>query len=417
MKKKIIFFLLAVLLVMSLAVPAMAAATCYISGPKEVRAGDTVTVTFYASGDVTGINGSIQFDSEVLTLQGYTPRIGGSWLTEFSGNNFMSYDNSMSEPLGGDKAIFSATFQVSADVQPGTSVSVTASGVTLSNRKGDLFSGSVMWSKTVSQPYSDNADLESLSVEGFALEPAFDPEVQEYSFSVPFETAKLKISAKAQHANAKVSVSGTSLAENTNNKLVITVTAENGAKKDYVLKVWRPKDPNYEPSSVNFLEELTVENFLISPAFTPEQMDYAVYLPNEVESIQLNAKPTDGRAKVEVPTIENIPVGKTTYEVTVTAENGDVRIYTVTTFRAEPFLGPYVEPEETEPATEPTEATTEPTEATTEATTEPTTEPTAAPVEENSSMSGKTMGILWILSLVAAFLGGIVAPMLLFKQD
>lgn len=417
MKKNVVFFLVALLLVTLLAVPAMAAGSCYMAGPDVVRAGDTVTVTFYAGGGIYGGSGSVSFDSSLLTLQGYTPKLGGNWAVEFSGNSFVFYDNSMSTPLNGTAAIFSATFQVGAQVAPGTSLSISANNVVLSDGQSDQAMGSAGWSKTVAAPLNDNANLESLTVAGYDLYPDFNPNVVNYNFSVPYETTKLSVSAKTQDPNAKVSVTGVTLAENATNKVVVTVTAENGATKEYVILVWRPQDPNYEPSGVNTLAELSVENFLISPAFAPEKMDYAVFLPNEVESIQVSAKPTDGKAKVELPAIENIPVGKSTYEIVVTAENEDVRIYTITTFRAEPFLGPNAVPEEpTEPAEEPTTApTTEPTEAPTEPT-EATTVPTTAPVVEKNG-SNNMNGILWILSVVAAFLGGLVVPMLIFKKE
>ena len=409
--KKIVVAFLAVALLLALAAPAMAAASCYFSGPKEVRAGETITLTFYADGNVTGINGSISYDAAKLTLKEYKPLIGGTWAVEFAGNNFICYDNSMENPLGGGKAIFSATFQVSAELTPGTEVVVTASGVTMSNSQGDEYSGSVQWSTNLSQPKSDNANLAALTLSNATISPAFDPNVTEYKTSVPFEVSTLKLSAAAAHAGAKVSIGNTALAENATSDVTITVTAENGATKVYHIYTWRPADPNYEPSEVSTLQSLEAEGFLLSPVFVPEQMDYAVYLPNEVQTLKLTAKPTDAKAKVEIPTIENIPLGKNTYEVVVTAENGNIRIYTVTTFRAEPFQGPYVTPEETEPATEPTtEPTAEPTE--TEA---PTTQP--APSNSGTQSSGKNTGLLWILSVVAAFLGGFVVPTLMWNRE
>lgn len=178
-----------------------------------------------------------------------------------------------------------------------------------------------------------------------------------------------------------------------------------------------------EPLSANAdLESLNVEGFLLSPAFDSEQKNYAVYLPNEVQSLRVTARVADYRASLVLPTIENIPVGRTTYEILVTAQNGDVKIYTITTFRAEPMQDPNEIPEETEPATEPeTEPTTEPT---TEATTEPTTEPTVRSAADSGDesaaperMSNVWTGVLWIGSVIAAFVGGLVAPLLIWSRE
>ena len=60
-------------------------------------------------------------------------------------------------------------------------------------------------------------------------------------------------------------------------------------------------------------------------------------------------------------------------------------------------------PEETEPETEPTE------------TKAPAVVPSSGSV--TNRLSGKTVGALWILSVVAAFLGGFIAPMLLWNRE
>lgn len=411
MKKNVVFFLVALLLVTLLAVPAMAAGSCYMTGPDVVRAGDTVTVTFYAGGGIYGGSGSVSYDSG-LTLQGYTPKLGGNWAVEFNGNSFVFYDNSMSNPLNGTAAIFSATFQVNADVAPGTSLSISANNVVLSDGQSDQAMGGAGWSKNVAEPLSDNADLATLTVSNATITPGFAAGVTEYRASVPFETGKLQVSATAAHPGAKVTVGNTNLAVNSTTDVTVTVTAENGTTKTYHIYVSRPQDPNYKPSEISTLESLEVEGFLLSSPFSEERLDYAVYLPNVVESIRVIAKTTDSKAKVAIPTIENIPVGKTTYEVVVTAENGNIQTYTITTFRAEPFEGPYAEPEPTEPA--PTQPATEPTEPVTE----PATEPTQAPTEPTSpdSEDGMSGVAVWLLCLPVAFLSGVLIPTPLRKR-
>ena len=374
--KKIIALIMVAAMLLALPI-CVQAADASLNGPEVIRAGDTITLTFYASGNITGIQGSVSYDSSLLTLKGYTNRLGGGWIDSFSGDNFLYYEDSLKE-LGGRTAVFTATFQVNANVAPGTNVSVSVYAK-LSNAQADQYSGTSTWSRTVSEPLSDNANLESLVVSNATITPGFNTNTTEYTASVPFETSKLQVSATAEHPGAKVTIGSTALAENATTDVQVTVTAENGTKKVYHIRVYRPRDPNYVESSVNTLKALGVENFFISPVFTPERLDYAVYLPYEMDSIQITAETTDSKAKVNIPTVKDIPVGESTYEVPVTAENGAVRIYTITVFRAEPFGETEVEPEETEP----TEPATEPTEETTVPTTEPTetTEPTSAPTE------------------------------------
>ena len=409
--KKIVVIFLVMLLVIALAVPAMAAGTCYFAGPQAVRAGDTITLTFYADGNVTEVSGKMEYDTERLTLQGYETLLAGSWEMKFDGDTFHFRDHSQAEPLGSGKALFKATFLVNADLPVGTTVNVFASGVTLKNNKQTEFYGGIQWSKSVAQPLNSNADLAYLNVSNATITPAFDPNVTEYTATVSYDTERLEVSAYADYYAAKATVGDTALAPNATTDVTVTVTAENGTTKTYHILVTRPVDPTQVPSDVTTLEELTLEGFLLSPVFDPLVMDYTVYLPNEVDSLQLAVKATNPLATVEIPNLENIPVGKTTYQVVVTAPTEDVRIYTITTVRAEPFEGPYAE---TEPVTEPTVEETEPE-------TEPTETKAPAVVPSSGSvtnrLSGKTVGALWILSVVAAFLGGFIAPMLLWNRE
>ena len=150
--KKILSFLL-VLVLLCGTVPAVSAAgSASMSGPSTVRAGDTITVSFSAGGGILGGSGSISFDSSVLTLQKYSQKIGGSWVVEFSGNNFVFYDNAMNSPIDSKKVIFTATFKVNSNVAEGTAITVQAKGVTLSDGKQDTSAGSPSYKATIAPP-------------------------------------------------------------------------------------------------------------------------------------------------------------------------------------------------------------------------------------------------------------------------
>lgn len=396
------------------------AAGASLGGPDVVRAGDTVTLSFYAGGGIFGCRGVLSYDSSVMELLSIKPSIGGAWKVDISGNIIMAYDDSQENPITGYSTICTATFKISDSAAPGTTVSASISAE-LTTTELTAAGGGGSWSRTIAEPLSDNANLASLVVSNASITPGFSPSTTSYSASVPFETSVLQVSATAEHAGAKVSVSSTNLVENATTDVQVTVTAENGSKKVYHIYVDRPRDPNYVESSVNTLSELGVKDFQISPAFKPERQAYAVYLPYEVNSIQVTAKTTDNKATVKAPTIKDIPVGETTYEIPVKAENGKVRNYTITVFRAEAFL-PEVEIEETEPTVEPT---TEPTvEPTTEPTTEPTLEPTTmateatepAPVKQKSSgLSTKNL-IIFLVCYVLSFLAGMLVPKLFHKK-
>ena len=401
--EKIISFLMVAVLLVSLAPAVFAAGSASVSGPSVVRAGDTITVSFSAGGGILGGSGSVSYDTAKLTLQGYTQAIGGSWVVEFSGNNFVFYDNSMASPINGSATIFTATFTVNANLATGETISVTANGVTLSDGQSDMGAGSPSYSATIAAPLSDNCNLATLNVSNASVSPAFAADVLEYSASVPYEVSSLELSATAEHPGAAVSIDNPYLAEASTTGVRVTVTAENGAAKTYVIWVYRERDPNYVESNNANLGDLSVEGYVLSPAFAADVTQYYVWLPYETETLNIEAEPEDGRAWVSVGEDWVLEPGKgTDIPVIVTAEDGTERVYTVTAVRApapedvERYLNcdHQTEQEETEPPTEPvtepdpTEAPTEPVEIT---------EPVAEPVEKPDG----PMGSLWLLILVS----------------
>ena len=401
--KKIISILLVVALLVSVTPSAFAAGSAWMSGPSVVRAGDTITVTFYAGGGIFGGSGSVAYDGSLLTLQGYSQAVGGSWAVEFNGNNFVFYDNSMASPINDGTAIFTATFKVNGSVAAGTAVTVTASGVTLSDGQSDTDAGSPSYSVTIAEPLSGNCNLATLTVSNATISPAFSAGVTEYSASVPYETSTLSVAATAEHPGAQVSVGDTYLYEAATTPVKVTVTAENGATKTYVIYVSRPRDPNYVESDNCNLSELWVEGAALSPAFAVDVTKYYVWLPYEAETVTVGATTDDSKASVTVDNSLPLEPGKgTDIPVTVTAENGTQKVYTVTAVRApapedvERYLNctHETEPEPTEPPTEPVTEP-EPTEPSTEVT-----EPVVEPVDEPA---GKM--VAWWLLILAGVLG------------
>ena len=401
--KKIISILLVMALVVSFAPGAFAAGSAWLSGPSVVRAGDTITLTFYAGGGIFGGSGSVAYDASLLTLQGYSQTVGGSWAVEFNGNNFVFYDNSMASPINDGVAIFTATFLVNSGVAAGTGVTVTASGVTLSDGQADTDAGSPSYSVTIAEPLSGNCNLATLDVSNATISPAFSGGVTEYSASVPYEVSTLSVAATAEHPGAQVSIGDTYLYEAATTPVKVTVTAENGAAKTYTIYVSRPRDPNYVESDNCNLSGLWVEGFVLSPAFAVDVDKYYVWLPYETETVTVGATTEDSKASVSVDSSMVLEHGKgTDIPVTVTAENGNQKVYVVTAVRApalekvEQYLNcPHeIEPEPTEPPTEPVTEP-EPTEVPTE-TTEPVVEPENEP-------EGKT--VAWWMLILAGVLG------------
>lgn len=181
---------------------------------------------------------------------------------------------------------------------------------------------------------STNNDLSSLSVSNGKLSPNFKKDVTSYNMEVPFSVSSLDIKAVADDSKSKVSIANNKLVAEAITDVKIIVTAENGSTKTYVIKVKRGKDPNKQLSTNNYLASLSVNNGILSPVFNREKNNYVVYLPFEIDSIEIAAIVEDTTyATLKVDGPNSLNVGTNTYTFTVTAEDESVRVYTVNVIR------------------------------------------------------------------------------------
>lgn len=90
-----------------------------------------------------------------------------------------------------------------------------------------------------------------------------------------------------------------------------------------------------EPVSAdNSLQALTVNNATLSPAFDPNVTTYNISVPFATQRLDISVVPAD-KATVNVSSPTLTPGGTTKVTVTVTAENGESKVYTINTFRAQ----------------------------------------------------------------------------------
>ncbi len=382
-----------------------ASASASLTGPGTVRAGDKITLSFNLNGSgIFGASGTLSYDSSQVTLTGTSQKIGSPWAVEFNGNNFVAYDNNLSNPINGNKTLFTVTFTVKS-VAAGTNIKISYTGVKASDGNADANVGTVTYSKTVAAPLATDNNLASLNVSNATISPAFSAGTTNYTASVPFEISKLNVSATAADGKAKVSVNSPNLTPNGTTKVTVTVTAENGAKKTYTISVKRAQDPNYVPSGNNKLSGISVEGFLLSPIFNTDTANYVVWLPYETTSIKIGGSPADGKASVEVVGGENLAAGQdNTVKVICTAENGEKKEYTVIVKRAAAHDGS-VDEKPTEPVdTEPTD------------TTEPTTDVNTDTASTNSGLAWWWLLIVGFVALALGGVGGYFGKALIFRK-
>lgn len=208
-----------------------AAETASISiGSASGNVGDTVTVTVSVSApsEVYLCDFYINYDASILeAVSGYDAGGGGTIRL-----------------LSTDKTSFSIKFKIN---NPGSSaISVVTSTAIVSSAYEDRLvisssSGTVTGKAPVS--YSSDNTLSSLQISPGTLSPAFSPEITTYNASVDSDVEELVVSAVANDSNAKVSVSGRKM-DPGRNTTTITVTAEDGSVKKYIIYTTRAAGSN-----------------------------------------------------------------------------------------------------------------------------------------------------------------------------
>lgn len=178
-------------------------------------------------------------------------------------------------------------------------------------------------------PKSGDANLKSLSVDGYTLSPNFSANTTSYVVKVPTGTTSVKLNAAANHNKATVAGTGTINLTGDNTTASITVTAENGTRKTYTVRIEREKKVDPVKSNDATLKSLGASGYELSPSFDPNKTTYTVKVPSDATTIKLEGATNDGKATVTG--LGNIALtgDNTTANITVTAEDGSKKTYTV----------------------------------------------------------------------------------------
>ena len=71
----------------------------------------------------------------------------------------------------------------------------------------------------------------------------------------------------------------------------------------------------------------------LDPAFDPAVTEYSAVVPYDIDAVEIYATPAGANAQVSGAGVQALGVGENVFEITVTAENGDVKTYTLTVTR------------------------------------------------------------------------------------
>ena len=328
MMKKYRIFIFSIFLSLFLFLPlkANAASASYVfSGGGELEYGGTKNVTLYirniSGGKVDAWDGELISTSpgciSIENVSTTAPTSGAG------GTRFIGQD-----PGGRTSGFEVLTFRVKAG-NGVCSASVTFSEGVMAfaadnegNKPADVnASGSVSFS--VRPPKSGNNNLSGLSLSTGSIN--FSPGNTSYSVNVAASVTSITIDATKEDSKASVSGTGTKSLGYGNNTFNVVVTAENGSKKTYTINVNRADDR----SKNNNLKSLSFSNAKLKTNFDPNKTSYDISVPYEVSKLDIKAVAQDGKARISINNPNLVAEETVTATITVTAENGAQKTYTL----------------------------------------------------------------------------------------
>lgn len=108
-------------------------------------------------------------------------------------------------------------------------------------------------------------------------------------------------------------------------------------------------------SSDATLSALSISPGTLSPAFSSSTTNYTATVQNSVTSIAVSATKNDSKASVSISGANNLSVGSNNVKVTVTAEDGTTKTYTIVVTRNQGTVKPEEKPKEEDPNKKPEE--------------------------------------------------------------
>ena len=181
----------------------------------------------------------------------------------------------------------------------------------------------------VEREKSNNNNLKSLEIEGVDYTPEFSKTTTVYYANVDKDINTIQIKAEAEDINATVQGAGEVELLVGKNYVEIKVTSESGNEKVYTIIVTR------QASNNNYLSSLITSAGTLEPTFDKTVNDYKVTVDNEIEDIVISGTLEDKNATVTGLDKYNLQVGENKIQVTVTAEDGSINIYTIVVTREE----------------------------------------------------------------------------------
>lgn len=184
--------------------------------------------------------------------------------------------------------------------------------------------------KTQEASKSNNANIKSLTIKGnddsdVVLSPVFNPGVYDYEATVASNVKTVSITPILEDAKANAVISNNAneeLKAGEDNKITITVTAEDGSKKAYNINIKR--EALTSDATLKSLEIEEAEKF----EFDKEKFTYNVKIDKNIKSLTIIYELSDENSTINIEGNSELKNGSIV-KLIVTAQDGTKKVYTL----------------------------------------------------------------------------------------
>lgn len=232
--KKTFKLLLSVLVMISIVVSAISlnvsAASASISDTGEVEVGKSfnVTIRFTADATLYAVEATVSYNSSVLKLNSVS---GADY--NIGNGSVKIVDDAFTATKPSKTSSYTLNFTAIAAGNSTISASLLGGGEAESKA-----SASAAVTVVTPKP-SSNANLASIKLSNGSLSPAFNANTTNYNVTVKYDVDEINITGSVADGKSTYAGGGTFALQVGSNERVLTVTAEDGTKKTYIVNIKR----------------------------------------------------------------------------------------------------------------------------------------------------------------------------------
>ena len=226
-----------------------------LSGPDVFSVGDEIEISLVSKvNNVFAVNGTLNFERDVLNFKSATIKMDGNWVLSYAKSAtevvFAATDIDKQNPITNGKVVITFTFVV-GDIEKYSDIKLALSHMFAASETTLYTSNEYVWPDVENDSIDINADSEDvellalgnrlslLKIDEADIVPEFDPEIKQYTATVPYKIEKVTVTAIPADENATVKIGDTNLEFIGKNAVDVEVYSVEGQKRTYRIIVTR----------------------------------------------------------------------------------------------------------------------------------------------------------------------------------